>query len=164
MSFISEIGGIICLCCVISAAVGIIAPLGNTKKILNVVMGIFFLAVVISSITNTSFDVSSELQALPPGEELSGEYEDYYGNEVIRVAEEKLVEYTDYILKQEGVEASDIRIILETDDSGGIYVEEIDIYINQEQNRLFRTKINNLIKDDFKIFPNIITVDEGKEA
>lgn len=164
MSFISEIGGIICLCCVISAAVGIIAPLGNTKKILNVVMGIFFLGVVVSSISGASFDISSEIQALPPGEELSQDYEDYYENEVLRVAQEKLGEYTDYILKQEGIEADHIRIILKTDDSGGIYVEEIDIYINQEQNRLFRTKINNLIKDDFKIFPNIITEDEGKEA
>ena len=101
---------------------------------------------------------------MPDGEELSAEYEDYYENEVISVAEEKLCEYTDYILKQEGIEASYIRIILETDSDHGIYVEEINIYINQEQNRLFRTKINSLIKNDFKVFPNIITVDEGKEA
>ena len=103
-------------------------------------------------------------QTKADGEELSAEYEDYYENEVISVAEEKLCEYTDYILKQEGIEASDIRIILETDSDHGIYVEEINIYINQEQNRLFRTKINSLIKNDFKVFPNIITVDEGKEA
>lgn len=164
MSFISDVGGIICLCCVISAAVGIIAPLGNTKKIMNVVMGIFLLAVVISSFTKTSVDFSQELYIMTDGEELSAEYEDYYENEVISVAEEKLCEYTDYILKQEGIEASDIRIILETDSDHGIYVEEINIYINQEQNRLFRTKINSLIKNDFKVFPNIITVDEGKEA
>ena len=113
MSFISEVGGIICLCCVISAAVGIIAPLGNTKKIMNVVMGIF----------------------LP---------------------------YTPFV--RIPMPVSDIRIILETDSDHGIYVEEINIYINQEQNRLFRTKINSLIKNDFKVFPNIITVDEGKEA
>lgn len=164
MSFISEVGGIICLCCVISAAVGIIAPLGNTKKIMNVVMGIFFLAVVIASFTKTSVDFSGELYEMPESEKLSGEYEEYFQNEVIAAAEKKLCEYTDYALKQEGIEASDIRIILETDSDRGIYVEEINIYINQEQNRLFRTKINSLIKNDFKVFPNIVIADERKET
>lgn len=164
MSFISDMGGMICVCCVISAAAGIIAPLGNTKKIMNAVMGIFFLAAVISSFTKISFDFSDEFYTMPDGEELSAEYEDYFEKQVISAAEEKLCEYADYILRQEGIEASDIAIILETDDSGGIYAGEIDIYINQEQNRLFRTKINSLIKNEFKIFPNIVTADEGKEA
>lgn len=164
MNFVSGIGGIICVCCVISAAAGIISPLGNTKKIMNTVMGIFFLAAVISSFTKVSFDFSAELSEIPSGNELSEEYEDYYENQIIGTAQKKLEEYADCILMQEGIDASDIVIILETDDSGGIYVGEIDIYINQEQNRLFRTKINSLIKNDFKIFPNIVTVDEGKEA
>ncbi len=163
MSFFNHIGGIICVCCVICGALGIISPLGNTRKMMNVVIGIFFLAAILTSFTKTSFDFSQELVDFPNSEEISEEYGDLYEKEVIRTAQDKLCEYADNILKQEGIDSEDIRIILETDGAGGIYVKEIDIYINQEQNRMFKTKINSVIKNDFKVFPNIITVDERKE-
>lgn len=163
MSFFYHVGGIISVCCVICGALGIISPLGNTKKMMNVVIGIFFLAVVLTPFTKISFDFSENLFNFPNSDEISEEYKDLYDKEVIRTAQDKLCEYADSILKEEGINANDIRIILETDDTGGIYVKEIDIYINQEQIRMFKTKINSVIKDDFKVFPNIITVDERKE-
>lgn len=163
MNLFRDTGAIICVCCVICGALSILAPLGNTKKLMNVVMGIFFLAAAVSSFSKLDVQLNENPFAFPNSEELALEYEDYGTKEVIRVAQEKLEEYVSYILSQEGIEAENIEVILQMDQSGGIYVESIDIYINQEQNRLFKTKINNTIKNDFKIFPNIVLGDEEKE-
>lgn len=163
MSFFRDTGAMICVCCVVCGALGILAPLGNTKKLMNVVMGIFFLAAAVSSFAGAEISIEGGCVTFPNSGELVQEYEDYGVKEVLRAAREKLEEYADYILKQEGIEADGIDVILETDERGGIYVGAIDIYINQEQNRLFKTKINSTIKNEFKVFPNVIVGDEEKE-
>lgn len=163
MSFFRNAGAMICVCCVICGALGILAPLGNTKKLMNVVMGIFFLAMAVSSFAGFDSQLEGFDFALPDSQDIALEYENLGENEVLRVAEEKLEDYAAYVLGEEGIEPEKIRIILERDQSGGIYVKEINIYINQEQNRLFKTKINNTIKNDFKVFPNIVVGDKEKE-
>lgn len=163
MSFFRETGAMICVCCVICGALGILAPLGNTRKLMNVVMGIFFLAAAVSSFSEAEVNFQGGSFDIPESEELTLEYEGYGTKEVLRVAQEKLEEYAAYILEQEGIEPEDISVILEMDQSGGIYVESINIYINQEQNRLFKTKISSTIKNEFKVFPNIVNVDESGE-
>lgn len=137
--------------CYVSVAVTVISlflPQKRTRKIFGFVMGLFVICSLISCVMNTTLDFENlrlDDNTLPTTDS------DAYNDAVKQATADDLVASLDELLRSEGIEARDIRISLKISDKGRIYVEDVVIYISEEdlsrKNDIIRIINANLSKE-----------------
>lgn len=120
----------LCVSLVVCSIVRIIAPSGNTNRILSVVISVFVLCCVLSPIAELlkGFYTSSyESGYLYEEYDFSSEYD----NEVMRTTGDYVNEYISLMLESSGVVNVSIKTILALDENGGIYIGDMRIYLDK---------------------------------
>ena len=158
MSALSHIA--VCLC-YISVAVTVISlflPQKRTRKIFGFVIGLFVICSLIACIDSAG--VSFEGVALDDVEVPEPDREDYHET-VRQMTADNLVSATDELLRSEGIEAEDIRISLKISDEGRIYVDDVVIYIS-EDDLLKKQEIERIVYGNLSKEPRVYV--EKEEA
>ena len=121
----------LCCCLVVCALLRLISPGGNTSKILSAVICVFMLCCIFSAVRtvlrNVNF-LSNKENFSRSEKELSFNYD----NRVIKETVNYLNQYINRLLESEGINNSVIRTIIETDEEKGIYVKEMNIYLDKK--------------------------------
>ena len=109
-----------------------LAPQKRTGRIFSFVIGLFIIVSLISAVgkfleeTDLSFDTISDIDI-----EADFSERDYI-DAVAEKTVDDLVEVTNELLIDEGIFADDIRINIKISDNGRIYIDRVDIYINED--------------------------------
>ena len=128
----SALSGVTLTICYLSVAVTVVSlflPQKRTRRIFSFIIGLFVMATLIAGFSKLSLDIDSfsirepEI-AIPSGED--------YNELVKQKTAENLVSATDELLRSEGIEARDIRLSLKISDAGRIYVQEVVIYMSED--------------------------------
>ena len=133
MSALSHLALCLCYISVVVTVISLFLPQKRTRKVFSFVIGLFVICSLISVIRNVSVSIGDfEIKAPDPLPAAAQEYQE----QVKQMTVENLVAATDELLRSEGIEAKDISITLKISDEGRIYVEDVVIYISE--NDLFR--------------------------
>lgn len=123
---------IVCVCCIVCSIISLVAPLGKMKKIMNLILGMFLLCSMVIPVVGL-FD------SLPSGFEFDGTITEYdgentpdYDKMVLNQTADNLVLAADNLLKNEGIEASNIELALKKTDNNSIYISSVVIYITKQ--------------------------------
>lgn len=143
----------LCCCLVITAILRIIAPGGNTSKIMSLIFGVFVLCSILTAITclikNT--DINSEVKEYILKEETFTVNVD---DQVMRTTADYINEYANGVLESNGINNSIIRTVLGIDENNGIYLKEINIYLDENHSDE-KERVSELIKEYMGIIPKI---------
>ena len=131
MSAVSGACGVVCCVGVASAMLSVLMPQKRTKRVMNMVLGLFVLVTLMNAIRSAAEEFSGSLD-FTQSEVSAGYDESDCTDEVARQTAEYLVAASDELLRAEGIEAEDIRISLRISDEGRIYVDRADIYISEQ--------------------------------
>ena len=131
MSAISGLGVTVgCVC----AAVGILSvliPQKRTGRLMSFVIGVFFIGSLLSAVITGIQDIGDIDTG---GYELNipDHSEEEYRDTVAQAAADRLIQVLNELLKNEGIQAQDIRLTLKISDEGRIYASRAVIYISRE--------------------------------
>ncbi len=131
-----------------------LAPAGNTEKILRLVISLFVLICVVTAIKSIADNIDISDNSIA---DISENVLDTDKN-VLRVTGDYLVEYTDELLKSQDVEANKIKLTVDTDKNGVINITSLNIYLDKD-NASEKHKISELIEKDLNVTPSIILED-----
>lgn len=152
MSAISHLALALCYLSVGVTVMSLFLPQKRTRKIFGFVLGLFVICSLTTCIGNTAVkwkDVIAidEIKLPTVGAE------DY--DELIKqTTADNLVAAADEILRAEGIEARDIQISLKISDEGRIYVNNVVIYIS-ENDLLRKQEIRNIIYRNLSKEPSV---------
>lgn len=143
----------LCCCLVITAVLRIIAPGGNTSKIMSLIFGVFVLCSILTAITGLikNTDINSEVKEYNLKEE---SFADNVDEQVIRTTADYISEYTNSVLESNGINNSIIRTVLGVDENNGIYLKELNIYLDSKHIEE-KDAVSELIQEYVGIIPNV---------
>lgn len=154
MSSIATSIVVICSSLITASLVKMLAPSGNTDKILKLVISIFILICVVVCIKPVVSNIDfSEIKDSEMSNSIINNNEN-----VLKVTGDYMVQYTDKLLKSQGIEAELIKLTVDADDKGVINISSINIYIDKI-NYSDMQKISELIEKDLNVTPSIIIKD-----
>jgi len=121
------------LCCslVACAVIRIILPSGNTERIMTVILSVFVLCCLFKPIIDIVKNINLSLNEdhFNVTEESITVLQD---ERVIEETAKYLNEYVNEILVSKGVENASIKTILSTNENRGIYIKELNIYLDKD--------------------------------
>lgn len=144
------------LCCtlIICSLLRILSPSGSTQKIMSVVISVFSLCCLASPF----YELSKNINTLNLESEINntyiGKFDTEYDCKVVETTAEYINEYINSLLKSCAVDDSDIETVLSTDNSRGIYIKEVNIYLNGSENINIK-EISELVSSAIGVKPNI---------
>ena len=144
----------LCVTLVACAVIRMIAPSGNTSRILSVVISVFVLCSMLSPITAFVKDfgfgiVDKSINDYEP--DISAKYD----AEVIRQTAEYINQYVDAALNAQGVTDSSIKTIVSVSENNGINVSEMYIYIDKAYNSRSE-EIRDIVKNTVGVDPIVV--------
>ncbi len=154
MSTIKAIAMTICVCGITCSLLGIISPTKKTKKILNLVIGLFIICSIIIPIKSAINSFNINIADIDTVEEITNNVDDSYNEKVIWQTSENLEAALKALLNNNNYYPDKIKIHLETTNENSIYIKQIDIYMDKTDNTI---DIKRLTKENFQVTPNIIT-------
>ncbi len=121
------------LCCtlVVCAVIRLIVPTGNTERIMSVVLSVFVLCSIFSPAINIIKNMNPNVEE----KDLNITEKEVYLMQDKRVIEETanyINEYVYNLLCSKDVDCSSVKTILATNENRGIYIKEINIYLNKD--------------------------------
>ena len=143
----------LCCCLVVCSLVRLVAPAGSTTKILSLVIGVFALCCLVSPFVTLvkSIDVySCETDYTEKQSELT----QVYNEEILRTTGDYINSYTKTLLLSAEIIPDDIQTILGVNNENGIYIKEMNIYINKNSSYKIGT-IEELIETSVGIKPKV---------
>lgn len=143
----------LCCCLVVCSLVRLVAPSGSTTKILSLVIGVFALCCLVSPFVTLvkSIDVySCETDFTEKQSELT----QVYNEEILRTTGDYINSYTKTLLLSAEIIPDDIQTILGVNNENGIYIKEMNIYINKNSSYKIGT-IEELIETSVGIKPKV---------
>lgn len=147
---------IICAASLICTLLSTFITDGSTKKIVNLVLGAFIICSLISPIISAFSSVDVNLSEYETSDNVISSNDEAYSNEVLRQTQINLENSAKDILLQNGIIINSCKIILANEDENRIIISSISIYISEENSG--RTQnIQEIIKDNFGINPNVVT-------
>jgi len=151
----------ICVCLVVCSVIRIVAPTGNTSRILSVVISVFVLLCMFSPLKSLveSFRFESDRSF---SEDIELKQAEGYDEQVILQTASYINEYVNNILVNEGVENSEIKTILAVNENRGIYIRELNIYLSKGYSEK-SAEIKELIKSSLGVEPLIKEAENDKE-
>lgn len=145
-----------CCCLVVCALIRIIAPSGNTTKILSLVIGLFALCCLISPVAELFRNI--DFVELSKEQNICNEnFSALCDEQVLSKTGDYINSYADIILKQADININNIQTVLGVDKNKGIYIKQMNIYINKTA-RDKADKIENLISNSLGIVPKITEI------
>lgn len=156
MSTIATVAAVVCVCSISCSLIGVISPQGNTRRILNTVIGAFILCCMIIPIKNAITNFHLDIQIPKSADTLTASADEAYNNAVIVETQALLENRLKTLMLQNNINISSANLTLEGNENGGIYIGSISIYINKAQENLVG-KIKTLTEKEFQITP-IVTV------
>lgn len=130
MTGLSTLPVVLCVLCACSGMFSLLIPQKRTKRILRFILGLFLLSTILSAFLNAANSIDLSLNI---NEEQYSEnrYDEEYISAIARQTAENLISLSDELLKAEGIEAEDIRLSVKISDDNRIYIDRVDIYINE---------------------------------
>lgn len=151
MSSLKAVAVTVCVCCIACSIIGIIAPNGRMKKILNLVLGAFLTVSMIIPLIGLSSSFSKDMY-VDTSEFVSPDIDEKeYEKMILNKTADNLVLAANYLLLSEDVTVDNIEIGIKKSDTNSIYISKINIYIN------------DVDKDKAEQIKSIITRNMSKE-
>ena len=129
MNALSSLSLVICYTSAGIGMISVLAPQKRTKRVFSFILGVFVLTVVISGTRSAISEISPRLSSYDIPEPVYSQ--DSELTAIAQATADSLVSAADELLKNEGVFANDIRISLKISQEGRIYIDRLDIYINE---------------------------------
>ena len=129
MSAPSSLPTVLCTLCAGVSILTLLIPQKRTYRIVSFVLGLVIIATILTAFVSAadsidiSFDVSEDTEY--------PDYDEEYISAVARETAENLVKVSDELLRSEGITADDIRLSVKISDDCRIYIDRVDIYINE---------------------------------
>lgn len=139
MRGIQSIGITICFTCAAISILSVLIPQKRTGKILNFVIGVFFIGTVVSAV----FAQIGEIYLTVPNTQnvqIPTYSEDDYNNTVAQMTADNVTSSLNELLINEGIHADDIKLTLKISDEGRISVVRAVIYINE----VYRSRVTDI--------------------
>ena len=131
MSAVSDIGMTICCICVAVSILCVMIPQKRTRKIMSFVIGLFLIASILDAVTRASEEIQIEFPNVSESTVNSTHNENEYSQIVAQLTADNLTKTMEELLKNEGINVSDIRLTLKNSDEGRISVVRAVIYIDE---------------------------------
>ena len=144
MSELKSVGTIICICCVACSIISLIVPDKRMNKTVNLVLGLFLICSMIVPIKGIVSTLKGEDMILHDYDFEQNIDEDVkeYQKAVMKETADNLVKVTDNLLKNEDIQADNIKLSLKLSDNNSIYVGRIIIYISKK----YEDRLNDIQK------------------
>lgn len=122
------------LCCtlVVCSLVRIIAPAGNTTKIMSLVISIFSLCCLFSSFISFSDNLKFSEADISQAEISDEVFSDLCDDKVLTTTGDYINSYTKNLLIQSDINPQQIITVMGVDKNRGIYIREMNIFINEK--------------------------------
>lgn len=122
------------LCCtlVVCSLVRIIAPAGNTTKIMSLVISIFSLCCLFSSFISFSDNLKFSEADISQAEISDEVFSDLCDDKVLSTTGDYINSYTKNLLIQSDINPQQIITVMGVDKNRGIYIREMNIFINEK--------------------------------
>lgn len=147
---------VICAASLICTLISTFITDGSTKKIVNLVLGAFIVCSLISPVMSAFSSVDVNLLEYETSDSIISSNDEAYSNEVLKQTQTNLENSAKDILLQNGISINSCKIILAKEDENRIIISSVSIYINKE-NSGHSQRIQEIIKDNFGINPNVVT-------
>lgn len=147
---------VICAASLICTLISTFITDGSTKKIVNLVLGAFIVCSLISPVMSAFSSVDVNLSEYETSDSIISSNDEAYSNEVLKQTQTNLENSAKDILLQNGISINSCKIILANEDENRIIISSVSIYINKE-NSGHSQRIQEIIKDNFGINPNVVT-------
>ena len=130
MTGLSTLPVVLCVLCAGSGMFSLLIPQKRTKRILRFILGLFLLSTILSAFLNAADSIDLSLN-INEEQYSDNRYDEEYISAIARQTAENLISLSDELLKAEGIEAEDIRLSVKISDDNRIYIDRVDIYINE---------------------------------
>ncbi len=120
----------LCCCLVVSSLVRIIAPSGNTSKILSLIIGLFTICCLISPFVALFKDIDVNIYQKELNTE-STNLTELYDEQVLSTTGEYINSYVLSLLKNAEIVPENIKTVLGVTKEKGIYVKQMNIYVRK---------------------------------
>lgn len=147
---------VICAASLICTLVSTFITDGSTKKIVNLVLGAFIVCSLISPVMSAFSSVDVNLSEYEPSDSIISSNDEAYSSEILNLTQKNLENSAKDILLQNGLSINSCKIILANEDENRIIISSVSIYINKENSGHIQ-RIQEIIKDNFGINPNVVT-------
>ncbi len=147
---------VICAASLICTLISTFITDGSTKKIVNLVLGAFIVCSLISPVMSAFSSVDVNLSEYETSDSIISSNDEAYSNEVLKQTQTNLENSAKDILLQNRISINSCKIILANEDENRIIISSVSIYINKE-NSGHSQRIQEIIKDNFGINPNVVT-------
>lgn len=155
MKSIAVIAAVICVAALGCSLVSAVAPQGNTRRILNTVLGAFILCSMLVPIKNAITDFNLNISIATPETDLKAVADEAYNTAVMAETKATLENTLLAYLENNKISPENVEMELASYDNGGIYIGKISIYISKVyENKT--AEIINLTKEKFEVKPQII--------
>ncbi|MGN1138416.1 MAG: hypothetical protein ACI4RM_03135 [Ruminococcus sp.] len=155
MNTIATVIMVICVVSIAGSLITIVVPKDNTGKVLATVLGVFIICSMIVPIKTAVQNFSVNINVPTESEDLTASADEAFNRAVVIETQNKLESQAMLYLSQEGINVLEVSISLESDEKGGIYIDNIIIYIQKEDETKTQI-ICDKIKEKFEITPNVI--------
>lgn len=145
----------ICICCIVCALVNILMPSGTTQKMFNLILGAFLICAVLVPIKNAITDFNTNISSYEEIDHLSKDADAQLNDKVLKQTADNLVLTLNELFKSENLPVKNIEVSVNSNDSGGIYIKQINIYIDKQQEQS-KSSYVSVAKENLKVTPNII--------
>ncbi len=143
----------LCCCLVVCSLVRMIAPSNSTNKIMSVVISVFALCCLFSPIIELISDFDTGRYELNNVITVQ-KYSDAYDEEVLKSTAEYISEYICLLLDTGDIDVSEVKTIIGVDENRGIYIREINIYLDKD-NIKYKDDVSSLLFSELGIKPKI---------
>ncbi len=155
MNTIATVIMVICVVSIAGSLVSIVVPKDNIGRVLAAVLGVFIICSMIVPIKTAVQNFSVNINVPTESEDLTASADEAFNRAVVIETQNKLESQAMLFLSQEGINVLEASISLESDKKGGIYIDNIIIYIQKEDETKTQI-ICEKIKEKFEITPSVI--------
>lgn len=160
MSALSALSVVVCCAGIGAGMMSVLIPQRRTKRILGFVLGLFLLVTVVNGIKASLSEI--RISDLPSAADALPTYSDSdYRDAVAQQTADTLVKVIDELLRDQNIEADNIRLKINISPDGRITADRIDIYIS-EPYRSRKTDVRSIVYTHLAKEPNIYV--QGQEA
>lgn len=153
MNALQDLSMTLCFTAVAVSIVTVMIPQKRTRRIMSLVIGLFFISTFITSaaaqLKEVDFSLSESEEIVIPTYS-----EEDYQDAVAQVTSDNLTQALDELLENEGIKADDVQLTLKISDEGRISFVRAVIYIS-ETDRPKTAKIKSIVYRNISKEPEI---------
>ncbi len=150
------------LCCtlLICSIIRIISPSGSTQKIMAVIICVFSLCCLVSPFYEFASSIKLNNVQANLNSITAEKYEADYDSVVLKETAEYINVYVNALIESCSVDNAKIETILSSDENKGIYIAEMNIYLNRKETVNIQ-EISDVVLSATGVKPNIMEYKYG---